>query len=57
MSSATPAGSVPTFTLAGCATSQAMVALTLTRLRLIDGVSEVTLQSSTQAAKTGRRRQ
>ena len=30
-----------------------MVALTLDRLRLIDGVSEVTLQSSTQAAKTG----
>ena len=29
VSSATPAGSVPTFTLAGCATSQAMVALTL----------------------------
>lgn len=51
--SATPPGSVPTFTLAGCATSQAMVALTLTRLRLIDGVSDVTLQSSTQAAKTG----
>jgi Tfp pilus assembly protein PilN len=51
VSSATPAGSVPTFTLAGCATSQAMVALTLDRLRLIDGVSEVTLQSSTQAAK------
>ncbi len=49
--SATPPGSVPTFTLAGCATSQSMVALTLTRLRLIDGVSEVTLQSSTQAAK------
>jgi Tfp pilus assembly protein PilN len=52
VSSATPAGSVPTFTLAGCATSQSMVALTLDRLRLIDGVSEVTLQSSTQAAKT-----
>jgi hypothetical protein len=53
VSSATPAGSVPTFTLAGCATSQAMVALTLTRLRLIDGVSEVTLQSSTQTPKGG----
>jgi len=51
VSSATPAGSVPTFTLAGCATSQSMVALTLDRLRLIDGVSEVTLQSSTQASK------
>ena len=43
-----PAGSVPTFTLAGCATSQTEVAQTLDRLRLIDGVSEVTLQSSTQ---------
>jgi Tfp pilus assembly protein PilN len=53
VSSATPAGSVPTFTLAGCARSQAMVALTITRLRLIDGVSEVTLQSSVQAAKMG----
>ena len=48
--SATPPGSVPTFTLSGCATSQAIVALTLTRLRLIDGVSEVTLQSSTKPA-------
>jgi hypothetical protein len=53
VASSTPPGSVPTFTLAGCATSQAMVALTLERLRLINGVSEVTLQSSTQAAKTG----
>jgi len=53
VASSTPPGSVPTFTLAGCATSQAMVALTLERLRLIDGVSEVTLQSSTQAPKTG----
>jgi hypothetical protein len=52
VASATPAGSVPTFTLAGCATSQSMVALTLDRLRLIDGVSEVTLQSSVQASKT-----
>jgi hypothetical protein len=50
VASTTPPGSVPTFTLGGCATSQAMVALTLERLRLIDGVSEVTLQSST---KTG----
>jgi len=49
--SATPPGSVPTFTLSGCATSQSMVALTLDRLRLVDGVSDVTLQSSTQASK------
>ncbi len=46
-SGATPPGSVPTFTLQGCATGQTVVALTLERLRLIDGVKEVTLQSST----------
>ncbi len=48
VASATPPGSVPQFTLSGCATSQSEVALTLNRLRLIDGVSEVTLQSSTK---------
>jgi Tfp pilus assembly protein PilN len=47
--SATPPGSVPQFTLSGCATSQSEVAVTLNRLRLIDGVSEVTLQSSTKS--------
>jgi Tfp pilus assembly protein PilN len=47
--SATPPGSIPTFTIAGCTTSQAAVADLLTRLHLIDGVSEVTLQSSTKA--------
>jgi Tfp pilus assembly protein PilN len=52
VASVTPPGSVPTFTLSGCATSQTEVALTLDRLRLIDGVSEVTLQSSTGAAGT-----
>jgi Tfp pilus assembly protein PilN len=51
--SATPPGSVPTFTLAGCATSQSAVALTLERLRLIDGVNEVTLQSSTSSSSSG----
>lgn len=40
-------GAAPTFTLSGCAMSQSAVALTLERLRLIDGVKEVTLQSST----------
>jgi len=50
VTSATPPGSVPTFTLSGCATSQAEVALMLDRLRLIQGVSEVTLQSSTKAS-------
>jgi Tfp pilus assembly protein PilN len=49
VASATPAGSVPTFTIAGCATSQHAVADTMQRLRLIDGVSEVTLQSSTSS--------
>jgi hypothetical protein len=52
-SSATPPGSVPVFNLSGCATSQSEVALTLQRLRLIDGVSEVTLQSSTKSAAGG----
>ena len=55
VTSATPPGTVPTFTINGCATSQAEVALTLQRLRLIDGVSEVKLQSSTksESAATG----
>lgn len=52
VTSATPPGSVPVFTLTGCATSQSEVALTLTRLRLIDGVSEVTLQSSTKSSSS-----
>jgi hypothetical protein len=51
--SATPPGSVPTFTLEGCAIGQGAVALTLERLRLIDGVSEVTLQSSTAGTSGG----
>ncbi len=49
VSSATPPGSVPTFTLAGCTTSQAEVALILQRLRLIDGVAKVALQSSAKS--------
>jgi Tfp pilus assembly protein PilN len=53
VSSSTPPGSVPTFTIAGCATSQAAVALTLERLRLIDGVSDVSLQSSTATVTGG----
>jgi Tfp pilus assembly protein PilN len=53
VASATPPGSVPTFILSGCATSQTQVAHTLERLRLIDGVGEVTLQSSTQASASG----
>jgi Tfp pilus assembly protein PilN len=52
VASATPAGSVPTFTLSGCATSQSEVAQTLQRLRLIDGVSSVTLQSSTKGGSS-----
>ncbi|HEX4563008.1 MAG TPA: hypothetical protein VH115_01030 [Solirubrobacteraceae bacterium] len=57
VASATPAGTVPTLTLNGCATSQGEVALVLQRLRLMDGVSEVKLASSTKsssgAASTG----
>ncbi len=52
VASATPPGSVPTFTLAGCAVSQATVAQMLQRLRLIDGVSEVSLQSSTASGSS-----
>ena len=48
--SSTPPGSTPVFTLAGCATSQSEVAQTLQRLRLMNGASEVQLQSS---AKSG----
>ena len=53
VTSATPPGSIPTFKLTGCAVSQAEVALMLQRLRLIDGVSEVSLQSSTQSGSGG----
>jgi type II secretory pathway pseudopilin PulG len=49
VASATPPGAVPTFILTGCATSQSEVAETLQRLRLIDGVTTVTLQSSTKS--------
>jgi Tfp pilus assembly protein PilN len=49
VASATPPGTAPTFTLVGCATSQSEVAQMLTRLRLVDGVSDVELQSSTKA--------
>lgn len=53
VNSATPAGATPTFTLAGCAVSQTVVAQTLVRLRLVSGVSEVTLQSSTRSSSGG----
>src|SRR5438128_214067 len=52
VTSATPPGAVPVFAVSGCATSQSEVALTLERLRLIDGVTSVSLQSST-ASSTG----
>jgi Tfp pilus assembly protein PilN len=53
VASATPAGTVPTLALSGCATSQSEVALVLQRLRLMDGVSAVTLQSSSKGASSG----
>jgi Tfp pilus assembly protein PilN len=53
VTSSTPPGSVPTFSLSGCASSQAQVALALDRLRLIDGVDAVTLQSSTDGTAAG----
>jgi Tfp pilus assembly protein PilN len=51
--SSTPPGSTPIFTLTGCATSQSVVAQALQRLRLMDGASEVQLQSSTKAETGG----
>jgi hypothetical protein len=53
VASATPAGSVPAFTIGGCATTQREVAVMLERLRLIDGVAGVTLVSSTKSASAG----
>jgi Tfp pilus assembly protein PilN len=53
VASATPSGSVPTFALTGCAINQPSVALTLERLHLIDGVTEVTLQSSASSTSGG----
>jgi len=50
VASATPPGSLPSFIIGGCATSQSEVALTLDRLRLMDGAKEVTLKSSTKTA-------
>jgi hypothetical protein len=47
--SSTPPGSTPIFTLTGCAKSQTVVAQALQRLRLMDGASEVQLQSSTKS--------
>lgn len=52
-SSATPPGSIPTMNLSGCASSQSEVALTLQRLRLMDGVSSVSLHSSAKSATSG----
>jgi hypothetical protein len=48
VASATPTGSVPAFTISGCAASQREVAVMLERLRLMDGVSGATPTSSTK---------
>jgi Tfp pilus assembly protein PilN len=53
VASATPTGSVPAFTVGGCALSQREVAVMLERLRLMDGVSGATLESSTKNAAVG----
>jgi Tfp pilus assembly protein PilN len=53
VTSATPAGSVPRFTISGCATSQSAVSRALADLRLIDGVSSAELQSSAKGAGGG----
>lgn len=53
VSSSTPPGSAPTFAIAGCTASQPGVALAMNRLRLMDGVSEVSLSSSAKASSSG----
>ncbi len=49
VASSTPPGATPAITLSGCATGQSVVAEMLVRLRLINGVNNVTLQSSTKS--------
>jgi hypothetical protein len=53
VTSATPPGAVPSFAVSGCGASQKAVAVFLQRLRLIDGVSEVTLLSSSKSGAQG----
>ena len=53
VSSATPPGATPSVTLGGCASNQAVVAQMLVRLRLISGVTDVSLQNSTKAGGSG----
>ena len=53
VTSATPPGSTPSLAITGCTVSQSEVAFTLARLRLMDGVGSVSLQSSTEASSTG----
>jgi len=50
--SSTPPGSTPTISLLGCSTSQSEVAQTLQRLKLMNGVSEVHLTSSSKSGST-----
>jgi hypothetical protein len=50
VASATPAGSLPSINVTGCAVNQAAVAQTIDRLRLMDGVSNVVLTTSTRTA-------
>jgi Tfp pilus assembly protein PilN len=48
--SSTPPGSTPSITLTGCSRSQAEVAQTLQRLRLMDGVTEVHLANAAKSS-------
>lgn len=52
VTSATPPGSRPSFSISGCTTGQPEVALTMDRLRLMNGVSEVVLHSSSDTASS-----
>lgn len=52
VTSATPPGSTPSFSISGCTKTQSDVALAMDRLRLMDGVREVSLQSSQKASSS-----
>jgi Tfp pilus assembly protein PilN len=51
--SGTPGVTVPSVQLSGCAASQSVVAQTMVQLRLVKGVSDVTLSSSSDSGSTG----
>jgi Tfp pilus assembly protein PilN len=52
VASATPPGSIPHFTISGCAKDQSTVARMLTDLRLVDGATEAELQGASKSGSS-----